>query len=393
MPNHPPIPRANGRLLARFFLALAAAAIMISGVGGAAAAAPAEAPKPASDLDAWSAAKAMGIGVNIGNTLENTTAWETGWGNPPITKEFVRSLAAHGFGVVRVPVAWDTYAHEGKIDPQKLKRVGEVADWITSAGMFCVINIHWDGGWIDSDDKKRFEKTFRTFSPEAEQKFKSYWAQIATYFQNRDQHLVFEGLNEESNFGDPPDARAYATLGHVNQLFVDTVRATGGNNANRLLIIAGYSTNIDKTTSSGFVLPRDTVPHKLLLSVHYYTPWPFAGMEHDESWGKMQPTWGDAHDKAELKEQMDKMEAYSKAKDIPVFIGEFGATNKKDPRSRAIWMLAVAVSAEARDMVPVLWDTGQDVSRTPPYTLSPPLTAALTGLQKFNSENRPSPGK
>lgn len=78
--------------------------------------------------------------------------------------------------------------------------------------MFCVVNIHWDGGWIDSDDKKRFFKTYHTFSPEAERKFKSYWRQIATYFADRDQHLVFEGLNEESDFsGTGSEKKAYAT--------------------------------------------------------------------------------------------------------------------------------------------------------------------------------------
>src|SRR5438067_4129465 len=114
------------------------------------------------DLDAWSAAKAMGLGVNIGNTLDNTATWETGWGNPPVTKEYIRGLAALGFKTMRVPVAWDTYAHDGRIGRDKLKRVGEIADWIASAGMFCVVNIHWDGGRIDSDDKKRFAKTYHT---------------------------------------------------------------------------------------------------------------------------------------------------------------------------------------------------------------------------------------
>jgi hypothetical protein len=104
-------------------------------------------------------------------------------------------------------------------------------------------------------------------------------------------------------------------------------------------------------------------------------------------------TWGDAHDRTELKEQMDKMEAYSREKDIPAFIGEFGASNKKDSRSRARWMLAVALSAQARDMVPVLWDIGQDVSRTPPFNLSPELTFVLKEVQKFNSENAASPSQ
>ena len=351
----------------------------------------ASAAKPAQDLSnltAWDSIPLMGIGLNIGNTLENTAAWETGWGNPPITKALIDSLAADGFKTVRVPVAWDSYSKDGKIDPDKLKRVAKVVDWITSDAMFCVINIHWDGGWIDSDDKTRFAKTYHSFSGEAEKKFKSYWTKIATYFRDRDQHLIFEGLNEESNFGSEKDP--YATLGRVNQLFVDTVRASGGNNSKRLLVIAGYSTDIDKTATQKFIIPSDTVPNKLLLSIHYYTPWPFAGMTKDESFGKMRMTWGTKADVAELRSKFDKLEAYSKSNDIPVFVGEFGADSSKDPRSRSKWMLSVALSAQSRNMVPVLWDIGRDVSRSPPYSLSPELAFVLQQLKTFNDKNPPA---
>ncbi len=324
----------------------------------------------------------MGVGVNIGNTLENTASWETGWGNPPITKAFIDHVASLGFKTVRLPVAWDTYAENGRIDREKLERVGEVADWITSAGMFCVINIHWDGGWIDSGDKKRFGKAFHTFSPEADRKFRSYWSQIARHFADRDQRLIFEAFNEESHFdGAGSDSDAYAALEQVNQAFIDTVRATGSNNARRLLIIAGYTTDIDKTATDMFIVPRDTVANKLLLSVHYYTPWPFAGMTKDESWGKMRQTWGTAEDVAELRRNFDKMEDFAKRKDIPVFVGEFGAANSKDPRSRAKWMASVALTAQSRGMIPVLWDIGQDISRNPPFTVSPELTFALKQIQ------------
>lgn len=358
------------------------------------AAAQPAAPVEQFDLDARDTAKRMGMGVNIGNTLENTTVWETGWGNPPITKDFVDRLAALGFKTVRVPVAWDTYAHDGKIDQAKLDRVGQVVDWVTSAGMFCVINIHWDGGWIDSGDKKKFGETYRTFSPEAERKFKSYWTQIATYFAQWDQRLIFEALNEESNFeGAGSEAKAHATLGHVNQLFIDTVRATGRNNGKRLLIIAGYTTDIDKTANDKFVIPRDTVPNKLLLSVHYYTPWPFAGMTKDESWGKMRQTWGTPEDLAELRRNFDKMEAYANQKGIPVFVGEYGVASSKDPRSRARWMLSVALSAQSRGMVPVLWDTGNDISRTAPFAVSPELTFVLNEVRKFNEQSAAATGE
>ena len=357
------------------------------GCPGFAAAAQPQAPITATDLDAWSAAKLMGVGVNIGNTLDNTATWETGWGNPPVTREYIESLAADGFKTVRVPVAWDTYARSGRIEADKLKRVGQIVDWITSAGMFCVVNIHWDGGWIDSDDKRRFGKTYHTFSADAERKYQSYWTQIADYFADRDQRLVFEAFNEESNFDRAGSERqAYATLAHVNQLFIDTVRSTGGNNAKRLLIIAGYNTDFEKTMNGKFILPKDTIPHKLFLSVHYYTPWPFAGMTQDESLGKMRATWGTADDITELNSLFDRMEAFSKQNDIPVFVGEFAPAFQKDPVSRTKWILGVADAALSRDMVPVLWEIGQDISRRPPYSPSPSLNLALKKLGSLSAQ-------
>src|SRR4051812_7592168 len=146
---------------------------------------PTMAAESAPDLDAWSAAKQMGLGINIGNTLDNTTTWETGWGNLPITKAYIDSLAKLGFKTVRLPVSWDTYAHDGRIGADKLARVAEVVDWITGDGMFAVINIHWDGGWIDSSNKEKFAKTFATFSADAERKYAAYWTQIATAFAAR----------------------------------------------------------------------------------------------------------------------------------------------------------------------------------------------------------------
>ena len=361
---------------------LAAMAMTLSPpVAAAAPAAGSGLGAPLTDLEAWGAANLMGIGTNIGNTLDNTTTWETGWGNPRITKEYIEKLAALGFRTVRLPVAWDAFAHDGRIDPDKLARVGQIADWVSQAGMFFVVNIHWDGGWIDSDDEKRFAKTYHTFSPEAERKFQSYWSQIAGYFADRDQHLVFEGLNEETNFsGTGSEEKAYATLAHVNQLFIDTVRKSGGNNATRLLIITGYSTDIVQTTNGHFSLPTDTVPHKLLLSVHYYTPWAFAGMDRDDGGQKMQPTWGSASDVAELNRLFDRMSDFSHRNDIPVFLGEFAPNPVKQRASRVRWMLAVAQGALARQMVPILWETGADISREPPYAPSLALSEVLEKL-------------
>ncbi len=338
-----------------------------------------EAPAgPPKGLTARDAVGLMGRGINIGNTLENTTTWETGWGNPPITRAFVEQLARLGFRTVRLPVAWDTYAADGRIPEARMARVREVAGWITGAGMFCVINIHWDGGWIDSSNKERFAATHATFSPVAERKFRDYWRQIATAFASEDEKVIFEALNEETDFsGEGSQASAYATLTRVNQLFVDTVRASGGNNARRLLIVTGYATDIEKTANPLYQLPVDPAPHRLLLSVHYYTPWQFAGLEQDASWGKVQPAWGSKADVEMLERLFDRLRDFCAAQDIPAFIGEFNVTEKRDKDSRIRWLTAVSRAATARGMVPVLWDTGGEVSRRPPHAPSAVLRAVL----------------
>jgi endoglucanase len=352
-----------------------------SSASGAAGSAAAPAVDAMTELDAWDAVPRMVPGINIGNTLENTTGWETGWGNPRITKDYVESLARLGFKTVRLPVAWDTYAVKERIQADKLERVGEVIDWIIGAGMFCVLNIHWDGGWIDSDAKQKFPDTYATFSPVAERKYRSYWTQISSFFAGKNEKLVFEALNEETKFdnaGSPQ--KAYATLTHENQLFIDTVRQTGGNNPKRLLVVTGYSTDIAKTSSSDYVLPHDTLPHRLFISVHYYTPWQFCGMTEDADWGKMLPTWGSPSEVAELERLFDLMGDFDTRHDIPAFIGEFGVVLQKESASRVRWLSSVMNASIARKMVPVLWDTGGEISRRSPYTPSPDLVQVLQKL-------------
>ena len=344
-------------------------------------AAPPRGPEKLTEIDAWAASDQMSPGTNIGNTLENTTTWETGWGNPPITKEYIQSLARLGFKTVRLPVAWDTYAAEGRIEADKLTRVGEVVDWITGAGMFCVLNIHWDGGWIDSDAKDKFPTTFATFSADAEKKYRSYWEQIATYFAGKNEKLIFESLNEETNFTNAGSVqKAYETLTKVNQLFIYTVRNTGGNNAKRLLIVAGYATDIAKTCASGYKLPKDTIPGRLFISVHYYTPYQFCGLTEDADWGKMMLTWGTPDDVKQLDQLFDMMKGFCTRHDIPAFIGEYGVTTKKESASRVRWLSAVTNAAQSRRMVPVLWDVGAEVNRNDPYAASPELQQMLKNL-------------
>lgn len=342
------------------------------------------------DIDAWTAAAEMIPGTNIGNTLENTTRWETGWGNPVITREYVESLAALGFKSVRLPVAWDTYAVEGRITPEKMQRVEEVVDWIVGEKMYAVVNIHWDGGWIDSSNEEVYGDDVRaTFSTVAEKKFRSYWEQIAVHFRDKNEKVLFEALNEETKFsGTGSEEKAFATLTRVNQIFLDTVRATGGNNEKRLLVVTGYHTDFEKTSSPLYRLPKDSVANKLFLSVHYYTPWQFCGLERDADWGKVQETWGSEEDVAKLISLFDLMAATSKKHDIPIYLGEYNATEKRDAPSRVRWLTAVTRAAIERKMVPVLWDTGGEVSRKTPHDASPVLQEVLAASGRIRGNDR-----
>jgi len=322
----------------------------------------------ADTVDASKMATAMGFGANIGNTLENTSSWETGWGQPLITQAFINGMASRGIKTVRVPVAWDTYANNGVIDATKMNRVKEVVGWINAAGMYSIVNIHWDGGWIFNENKPNQFK----LTSDVTTKFASYWTQIATAFSSVGNQLVFEGLNEEGRFyvnGDSTQAPDYAALNQLNQLFVTTVRAQSGFNKTRALLIAGFNTDIDLTCVSGFAIPSDPAgSSKLFLSIHYYTPYTFTGLDTVETWGSPAVKWGTDTEKAALQTLFSKLESFSTARKIPVILGEFavtpGVNYVRESASRVLWMESVAKAALSRHMVPVLWDTGSEIKRT-----------------------------
>jgi len=267
-----------------------------------------------------------------------------------------------------VPVAWDTYAAGGVIDTTKMNRVKEVVGWIEAEGMYAIVNIHWDGGWIYNESNANKYK----LTDDVKSKFASYWTQIAKAFSTVGHKLIFEALNEEGNFwvdGNSSGTPDYAALNTLNQLFVTTVRAQGGENASRALLIAGFTTDIDRTCVDAFTVPTDPAGQgKLFLSLHYYTPYTFCGLDTVESWGSPATQWGTDAEKAELESKFTKLGTFAKQRSIPIILGEFGVTlgekYPRDPASRALWMEMVAKAALSRGMVPVLWDTGSDISRT-----------------------------
>jgi endoglucanase len=204
-------------------------------------------------------------------------------------------------------------------------------------------------------------------------RYTKMWSQITAYFKDEPGTLIFESLNEEGCFNDvwnrygggtaEQKAKAYGILNAINQAFVDLVRKSGGLNGKRHLLIAGYATDIDLTVDPAFVMPKDPAGH-CIVSVHYYTPYTFAGLEHDETWGKARSTWGDAKDLEELNAKFDMLKPRFLDKGIPVIVGEYGATWKtKEPESVRRYLRAVAAKAFGMGMCPMLWDPGTHFDR------------------------------
>jgi endoglucanase len=297
-------------------------------------------------LTALEATRLMGNGINLGNTLEacdnnvgiktNTPlSYETHWGQPKTTQAMIDGMKAAGFDTIRIPVAWMTNAthlYEGDytIDADYMDRVEEVVRYARKAGMYVIVNDHWDGGWYGMFGSESAET--RALAMEA---YKGMWQQIAERFRDYSDYLIFESANEElgSRFDENSplycsdsvvtyltDDERYALTNEINQTFVDVVRATGGNNATRFLLIAGYGTNIDQTCDDRFQMPKDTAVSKLMVSVHYYDPWSYCGASSAASATK----WGKVSDYEYMDQQLAKMTKFTEA-GYGVVIGEYGA--------------------------------------------------------------------
>ena len=325
------------------------------------------------DISTAQVVKEMGVGWNLGNTLEACGDWisstsvesyETAWGNPVTTKEIIDGIAGAGFKSVRIPVAWSNMmAEDYTIDASLIARVKEVTGYVLDNDMYAIINIHWDQGWISKADENH-DGTL--------EKYKAVWKQVSEEFSGYSDKLIFESLNEEgvydntwnryTNAGDKE--KAYGLLNELNQTFVDLVRDSGGNNGKRHLLIAGYATDVDLTCDPAFKMPEDP-QNRCAVSVHYYTPSTFTLLTEDADWGKARKSWGSEKELSELEGYMDKLKTTFVDKGVPVIIGEFGTTTtNKEPESVHRYISAVAQAAYDRGMCPMLWDNGEHYDRS-----------------------------
>ncbi|MCL2365248.1 MAG: glycoside hydrolase family 5 protein [Defluviitaleaceae bacterium] len=352
------------------------------------------------DLPAIDFARAMGVGWNLGNSMDafsNRRASETAWNNPRIEPALFHALREAGFTNVRIPVTWIGHIDDDNdfaISEAWMNRVEEVVNYALDADLYVVINIHHDGNnyfaggaWLSIEQYPDGVHTNWT-SPNVpdpsdflcqetiQARFVAIWAQIAERFRDYDARLLFEGFNELrelGNYNNPLRATSMPNLNTLNQLFVDTVRTTGGNNAYRYLIVAGYNTNAGITMSivHGFQIPTDTAPYRLMLSIHYYDPWLFSLNTNNHTiirWGDevrdiRMPgvdSWGN---ESHVRNIFGQLYDTFISRGIPIYMGEYGAHDKStvDPINREYrrhWMEYVTRAMIDYGMVPVIWDNG-----------------------------------
>lgn len=363
-------------------------------------------PSPDADLEADLAtfdnvssadlADVLSPGWNLGNTMEAnaqkktdgvmaTYPDETAWSNPKVTKEIFEAVKAAGFKSVRIPVSYLAYVGDAdsgyKINEAWMDRVEEVVRMALSTGLYVNTNVHGDGyytvgsSWLlcgEPADKQT----------EIKAKYKAVWQQIAERFKDCDEHLIFESMNEEfDGKNGSPNANtkeAYQNIVDYNQIFVDTVRESGGNNAKRWLMVCGWNTNIDATcdASLGFQMPTDelrdsSIPEnewRIMVSCHYYSPWQFCGQEDGKytQWGQYakdsSKVWPGANEEY-MASQFEKLQTTFTSQGIPVYIGEYGAIDKTqdDPASdayRSYFMKKLCEYCKKTGCVPVYWDQG-----------------------------------
>lgn len=323
---------------------------------------------------AWDMAKKLGLGWNLGNQLDaynNGVSDETCWGNKKATQQTFDRLANAGITSVRIPVTWMGHVGEAPdylIEEAWMDRVAEIVGYAEHAKLNAIINMHHDGAdskyWLSIKEAAASEEK----NTAIKNQLKAMWTQIATKFKDKGEFLMFESMNEIHDggwgWGDnlKDNGKQYAIFNEWNQVFVDAVRAVGGENANRFLGIPGYCTNADLTLKH-MVLPEDKADRRLMVAVHFYDPYEYAINAKFAEWGHTgasgkKDSWGDEDNVRNVFSQLrDKYVNQG----IPVYIGEMGCVHRNNTRAesfRKYYLEYVCKAARSYGMAPFYWDNG-----------------------------------
>lgn len=317
------------------------------------------------DNEAMAFLKAMGVGWNLGNTFDATQdSWparkemdiETSWVGTATTEELIAAVHDAGFNTIRIPVSWHNHVSgDGDtISEAWLSRVQQVVDWAVGCGMYVILNTHHDVyPEYYYPDEAHYERSAAYLG--------HIWTQLAERFKDYDEHLILESMNEPRlkdtdyewvfNASEPACAESAACINRLNQLFVDTVRASGGQNATRYLMVPGYDAAPENAVSDAFVLPTDTADNRIIVSVHAYTPYSFALQD-----GGVKTF--DIH----LASQTNDINyfinnLYKKyiTQGIPVVIGEFGARDKDGNLQERVNFAAYYTHCASARNIPCCW--------------------------------------
>lgn len=330
------------------------------------------------EIDAMAFAQSLGIGWNLGNSFDahyNGTANETCWGNGKATQATFNAVKEAGFSSVRIPVTWMGHigsAPDYKIEAAWLNRVAEVVGYAHNAGLKVVINIHHDGAagnengkvsyptgvWLRIADAVADAKVADT----TKDKIAKVWQQIAAKFSNHNNWLIFETFNEihDGYWGWPVTWALQDMLNQWNQVALDAIRSAGGKNQNRFVAIPCYAAS-PSFTKSPFTLPKDSAKDRLIVAVHTYDPYDFAGAANKSEWGHTGTVPGTDYKESGINNTLNTLKATFIDKGIPVYFGEFGCVHRSTERAEAFrrYYLEYNIKNMREHKMPVMiWDNG-----------------------------------
>lgn len=337
----------------------------------------------------------MHLGINFGNTMESPA--EGDWQTSKLTESYVKFVKQTGFNAVRLPTGW-VKSHlsdpaKAKIDPAWLDRVKEVVGWCVANDMYVILNAHGDWGWLENNVNNLKKDSVNAMQ-------KAIWEQIATTMRDFDEHLIFAGTNEPV----AEDAEHMAILDSYHQTFVNAVRATGGRNSHRVLVVQGPRTNGELTYNLMNTLPVDPVPNRLMVEIHNYTPATFTLVtDGDVSWGNMIYYWGAGNhstiepernatygEEDEILDEFQKMKQKFVDKGIPVVLGEYATWRRTaglgkpvpkdmDMHNKSVdyWATYVTKQAKAHGLLPFWWEIGFMLDRANDVVKDQPMLDAI----------------
>ena len=302
----------------------------------------------ARDISSFDLVAEMGVGWNLGNSFDVESKDKTYWGNPITSKAMIDEVKAMGFSTLRIPITWGPNQVEMSpytIDPDYLTEIKRVVDFGFQNKMHVIIDVHHDNSWI---------KPMASETQESTDRLSSLWTQVANFFQDYNDSLIFEILNEpriegitEEWSGGNSEGRGY--INDFHKAAVDAIRATGENNEKRHIMITTWAASTVPIAMEELTIPNDD--EKIIISLHSYFPWQFAG--------EAAVTWGSESDKSALIAELDKIKQnWIIERDRPVILGEWGTIEANPLQSRINYADFYVKEAAARGLLTIVWDDG-----------------------------------